>query len=132
MTQRTTDAATIPYYRHLGFTVSEWDEERVIIGAQRRKEISNSHHGVHGGAISSLVDACLSQAIKARLNPGDQVVTISLAIQFVSPGNSDLRGIGRVTKLARTTAFGEATVYDDQESVVAHGLGTFKIWRSSP
>ena len=55
-----------------------------------------------------------------------------MTITYLQPGQGNLIGHGRVVRAGRTIVAVEGTVQDEQGSLVAHGIGTFRILPRRP
>lgn len=121
-------ANTRPFYRHLGLEADpQAGEGRSLVRLRIRPELGNSHGGIHGGAIMSLLDAAMGIAARTVVGKGQGVTTVSLSINFVGAGTGDLVARGRVVRRGRTIASTEAVAEDSEGRVVAHALGTMRI-----
>ena len=119
----------IPYYEYLGFEVVKWAGGAVRIAFPYRPELGNSRGHMHGGAITSLVDACLSQAVKSGLpTPAGAIATVNLAVNFLRMGKGSLVGEGRIVRLGKTVVAAEAYVKDEAGEAVAQAIGTFRVF----
>jgi len=81
---------------------------------------------VHGGAIATLVDTAMGQAVATEL--GDQVpVTVEIKINYLEPGREGtLVATARVHKRGRRFTVLEAEVTQQETGdLVAFGTGTF-------
>lgn len=94
--------------------------------------VSNSRGVVHGGALCTLCDSSIGTAMRSALKPGDQVATIELKVNFISPGQGDLEARSRVLHMGGSTAVGEVEVYTvDGQKLVAKAMATFHIRRGA-
>jgi uncharacterized protein (TIGR00369 family) len=83
---------------------------------------------VHGGVIATLLDACIGVALRTRLAPGSDHVTIDLDVRYLGPVRSGtLVGRGRALKVGRRVSFGEAELTDASGAVVARGAAAFLV-----
>jgi len=101
-----------------------------------RPELCNpASSSVHGGVLSSLVDAAggaalLSMAQGQADYAGQTTVELNVSYLAAAPGRGDLVAEGNVLRLGRTLAVVEAEVRTDEGELVVKGRGTFKVWRS--
>lgn len=93
--------------------------------------VGNPETGViHGGAITSLLDACCGAAVFQALDPPQPIATLDLRIDYMKPATSRVTvlAVARVTKVTRNVAFVRAVAYHDTESdPVATATATFMI-----
>jgi uncharacterized protein (TIGR00369 family) len=118
---------SIPYYEHIGFDIVSRDDGTSIVRLPYKAQLGNSRAHVHGGALSSLLDVSMSQALRSVLLPSATVMTIDLSVHFLAPARGDIIGHGRVVQCGKTIAFVEASLRDDEQNEVARGQGTFRV-----
>jgi uncharacterized protein (TIGR00369 family) len=131
-TQRTEPApaqwrSSPPFYEHLGLRLDALADGRAAIRLPFQKHFANSRGEVHGGAIASLVDAAMSQAVRSTVELGAKVATISLTLNYLAPAHGTLTGKGAVVKGGRSVAFAEAEVIDERATVVCRASATFRV-----
>ena len=115
-----------PFYQHLGLELESLADGKSAIRLPFRKEYGNTRGEVHGGAIATLVDAAMSQAVRSTVEQGARVATISMTINYLAPGVGDLLGRGTVIRAGRNLSFVEAEVTDAGGSVVCRATATFR------
>jgi uncharacterized protein (TIGR00369 family) len=103
--------AELPFNKHCGLEVLQWDAEAVELFLPYSDELS-AHTGIfHGGVVAALLDTTASGAVLAGhdFSKGSRLTTISLSVQYLSvtPGE-DLRAIGRCTRRGRSVHFAQA------------------------
>ena len=87
---------------------------------------TNAHGVLHGGMLSTFLDSMLGGAV--RLAAGRRVVTVHLSIDFIRMARKGewLLGEGRVTRLAKETAFAEGRAYVG-DRIVGRATGVFRL-----
>ena len=115
-----------PFYRHLGLELEALADGKSAIRLPFRKEYGNTRGEVHGGAIATLVDAAMSQAVRSTVELDARVATISMTINYLAPGVGDLVGRGAVIRAGRSLMFVEAEVVDSAGAVVCTASATFR------
>lgn len=86
---------------------------------------------VHGGVISTLLDTAAACAVHTTLPAGVGYTSLDLSVRFLKPvttGSGLLRCEGTVISRGRTTALGEAKLFDEAERLVAHATSTCMIF----
>ena len=87
---------------------------------------------MHGGAISSLIDAAAGGAIisqfAAEEDYGGQA-TLDLNVTFLNAATSDVIAEGRILRSSRALAFTQVDVRTEDGTLVATGRATFSIIR---
>jgi uncharacterized protein (TIGR00369 family) len=115
-----------PFNRWLNFTVLASDDGGLEVKAAWREDwvVNPDRRYTHGGILSAIIDVAADYAIAAKL--GRPVPTIDLRVDFhkaAMPG--DLTAKARVVRLGSQYSTAEASVYDQEGSLVASGRGTY-------
>lgn len=94
--------------------------------------VGNAETGVlHGGAVTSLLDATCGLAVFIRLGSPRRIATLDLRIDYLKPGTCGRDVVARAQcyKLTRQVAFVRALAFHDDESdPIASSAGTFMIF----
>lgn len=116
-----------PFYEHLDLQLDALADGHSAVRLPFQKHFGNSRGEVHGGAVASLVDASLSQAVRSNIARSAKVATISLTLNYLAPAHGDLLCKGTVVKGGRSVAFAEAEVTDERGTIVCRASGTFRV-----
>jgi uncharacterized protein (TIGR00369 family) len=96
--------------------------------------VGNPETGViHGGVITSLLDASCGAAVFQALMDPTPIATLDLRIDYMKPATPrvDVLCVSRVTKVTRNVAFVRATAYhDDEDDPIAMATATFMLGTS--
>jgi acyl-CoA thioesterase len=117
---------TVPFARLLGIELDEVGSGTAKLGLNVRKELTQNHGVVHGGAIASLIDTATAFAIISLLKPGERVTTVDLTISYLRPLTA-----GRVTAVAKVVRAGQrlfvvsAEVFDKDAKLATTALSTY-------
>ncbi|MBX6352043.1 MAG: PaaI family thioesterase [Thermoflavifilum sp.] len=86
---------------------------------------------VHGGFLATLADSAVAAALMPMLEPGEDLVTIDLKINYLrSVRDTDVIGLAKVKHKGRTTALFECTLYDAESGKqVAYCTALYMILR---
>ena len=136
-------ATGVPHNRALGMRLVDFSAqpeqgqaEAVIRLPYDPNFVGNPENGVlHGGVVTSLIDATASSAVFLALLKPTRIATLDLRLDYLKPAspNVDLHAKGVCYKLTRMVAFARAIAYHDDESdPVASAAGTFMIFRDGP
>jgi len=115
-----------PFYRHLGLELDALADGKSSIRLPFRKEYGNTRGEVHGGAIATLVDAAMSQAVRSTVELGARVATISMTVNYMAPAVGDLLCKGAVVRGGRSLMFVEAEVIDSAGTLVCKASATYR------
>lgn len=92
--------------------------------------VGNPDSGVlHGGAITSLLDACCGGAVFLKMPSPIPIATLDLRIDYLKPATPRRGVIARAEcyKLGRSVAFARALAYHDESDPIASAAGTFML-----
>lgn len=132
--------AEIPFVKELGLELHACGEGRAELRLAVAPRHLNSWGVVHGGVLMTLLDVAMAQA--ARSSAGEAtaspqqaapgVATIEMKTTFLRAAQGHLRAVGTVLHRSPTLVFCEASAFDADGDLCAHGTGTFKILRALP
>lgn len=122
----------VPHNRALGIEIVETKRAEVLFGLPYdAKLVGNPDSGVlHGGAITTLLDATSGGAVLAALAELVPIVTLDLRIDYLRPAEAGRAVLARATcyKMTRNVAFTRAVAYhEDPADPIAHSVGTFMV-----
>ena len=117
---------TVPFAQLLGIELDAIERGTATLGLSIRRELTQNHGVVHGGAIASLIDTATAFAIISLLAPREKVTTVDLTISYLRPLTA-----GRVTTVAKVLRAGRrlfvvsAEVRDNDGKLAATALSTY-------
>ena len=86
---------------------------------------------VQGGIIVTLADYALHRAVRSLIKPNQIAVTVELKLNFIAPArNGELTATANVISQGRRLMVGEMEVTDQDQTLIARGLGTYMLIRS--
>ncbi len=103
----------------------------VCLQVRQRKELSNRHGVVHGGALATLLDSAMARAARAIPGTGEIAGTVDIQIQFLQPASGLLTATGRVEHASKSLAFCRGEVRNEAGEAVALASATMKLRRGS-
>lgn len=116
-----------PFYAHVGFELDALADGHATIRMPFKDHLGNSRGAAHGGAIATLADAAMSQAVRSVMDPGGAVATISLTLNYLAPGRGELLCNGHVVRGGRSVIFAEAEVTDEGGKAVCGATGVYRV-----
>jgi uncharacterized protein (TIGR00369 family) len=123
----------VPHNRALGLRllhVSAAEAAAVIQLPWHPRLIGNPETRMtHGGAISTLLDACCGMAVYAKLQTAIPIATLDLRVDSLrlAVPDRDLFARAECYKATRTIAFVRAVAYQDEHDPVASAAATFML-----
>jgi uncharacterized protein (TIGR00369 family) len=133
----------LPFNRVLGIRVTSVDSDGGTMAISMREELIGNvfHRTLHGGVISSVLDAVggltASASLAARAAGLSeekvkamfaQVGTIDLRVDYLRPGRGErFTASGRIMRSGRKVAVVRMEMHADEDLLVAVGTGTYMI-----
>jgi uncharacterized protein (TIGR00369 family) len=90
---------------------------------------------LHGGVISTLIDACGGAAVWSKVEPADAVSTIDLRVDFLRPGGQErLVAEAHVVRLGGRVGVVDVRAFHPSvpERTIATGKGVYNVKRRRP
>ena len=111
----------------VGTEVSSAQEGRAVVSLEAKERHLNPSGTVHGGVVSTLVDASMAEALNTMTEEGEQPFTIQITVNYMKPGKPGaLTSTAEVRKGGERITIVEAeVVQDDDEEVIALATGTY-------
>jgi uncharacterized protein (TIGR00369 family) len=124
--------AVVPHNHALGLEmVSLEDGEARLRLPYSPDLVGNPETGVlHGGAITSLMDACCGAAVFMKLRMPVPIATLDLRIDYLRPAEPgrEVLAHGTCYRVTRNVAFVRGVAYhDDEDDPVAAAAGAFML-----
>jgi uncharacterized protein (TIGR00369 family) len=116
-----------PYYAHIGAVLERLEKGECVLRLAPRPELANTKGDLHGGAIASLLDMVLSQAVRSGYDKSFNVATISLNINYLATANGEVRALGKLIRAGTTIAYLEGEVTGADGAIVARAAATYRI-----
>jgi uncharacterized protein (TIGR00369 family) len=119
------DGATFPNV--LGTELSSTEEGRAIVSLRAEEWHLNDSGTVHGGAVSTLIDVAMAEALNTMTEEGEQPFTIQITVNYMKPGKpGTLTSTAKVRKGGERITIVEAeVVQEEDDEVVALATGTY-------
>ena len=124
--QATFDASPFLGFLRLRVVALDHDAGTLTVSMPMRQELERrlGTGQFHGGPIAAFIDTVGDYAIGMALGGG--VPTINLRIDYLRPAiGGSLTATARVRRAGRTVALVDVDVYDEQQTLVAVGRGTY-------
>ena len=122
----------IPFLNHLGMRQEPSPPgESVVRLPELTPELCNLLPAAHGGVVMTLLDVAMARA--ATSAPGatsSSVVTVEMSSRFIRPARGPLTARGRIVNAGGSLATCQADLFQDDGTLVATAMGTFKYWKA--
>jgi uncharacterized protein (TIGR00369 family) len=111
----------------VGTELSSAEEGRAAVSLEAEERHLNPSGTVHGGAISTLIDASMAEALNTMTEQGEQPFTIQITVNYMKPGKpGTLTSTAQVRKGGERITIVEAeVVQEDEDEVIALATGTY-------
>jgi uncharacterized protein (TIGR00369 family) len=124
-------AGLVPHNRALGLELlSLSDGEALVKLPWAAHLVGNPETGVvHGGVITSLLDACAGAAVFMKLQQPIPIATLDLRVDYFKPATprEPVQARCFCTKMTRNVAFVRGLAFHEESDPVASVTGTFMI-----
>ena len=109
----------------VGTELSSAEEGRAAVSLKAEERHLNPSGTVHGGVISTLIDASMAEALNTMTEADEQPFTIQITVNYMKPGKP-----GRLTSTAEVRKGGERiTIVEaemvQEDEVIALATGTY-------
>jgi uncharacterized protein (TIGR00369 family) len=117
-----------PFFRLLSMTIRELGKGHCLMEATVDEKHFQAFGYVHGGVYASLIDTAAFWAAFCDLDEDAGITTVDLNVNYLAPVHSGkLLARGRLIKLGKTLALGEAEITTGAGKLVAHGTSTIIV-----
>jgi len=118
-----------PFYDHLGLHVLDIGDGVASLMLTPSTALGNSKGDLHGGAIASMMDITLSQAVRSAYPQGINVATISMTVNYLAPSQGKAISHGRVIRSGGSIAYAEGDVKNESGDIVCRVSASYRIIR---
>jgi uncharacterized protein (TIGR00369 family) len=118
-----------PYYDHIGLEVLSIGEGVASLMLKPKSALGNSKGDLHGGAIASMLDITLSQAVRSAYPKNINLSTISMTVNYLSPSQGIATSHGQVIRSGNSIAYAEGEVKNELGDIVCRVSASYRIIR---
>ena len=117
-----------PYPSHMRMTLDHIEIDRAEIVINLEKCHLQPYGIVHGGVVATIIDTATFWAAFLRLPEEDGLVNVDLKLNYLkSIIDGKLIARGTCIRSGRSICYSEASVYDEEENLIAHGTSTLMV-----
>jgi uncharacterized protein (TIGR00369 family) len=111
----------------VGTELSSAEEGRAVVSLKAEERHLNPSGTVHGGVISTLIDASMAEALNTMTEEDEQPFTIQITVNYMKPGKlGTLISTAEVRKGGEQITIVEAEVVQEgEDEVIALATGTY-------
>lgn len=118
--------SAVPYAKLLGIKLEHVAMGTATLLMPVRKNLTQNHGVVHGGAVASLIDSATAFAIIPLLAANEGVTTVDLTISYLRPVRSgEMKAVAKVIRAGRRLISVSAEVFNSDETLTATALSTY-------
>jgi uncharacterized protein (TIGR00369 family) len=126
----------VPFNRYLGIVVGDIEEGVVRLDLPYREEFIGDPRrpALHGGLLSTLIDACGGAAVWSATEQEDRISTVDLRVDFLRPvPPEDIFCVARCVRKGNMVGVAEMNTFavSAPERILATGRGVYNIVRPS-
>jgi len=124
-----------PIAKLMDIRLTQIEKGKAIFTGTPQEFHYNPLGAVHGGYGATLLDSAMGCAVHSTLDPGDIYTTLEFKINFMralTHETGEVRGIGTVINVTRTTAVAEGRIEDASGKLYAFATTTCVIRRAGP
>ena len=104
------------------------EERNAVVTLPYNPDLDHPLGGIHGGVYATMLD-CAGWFTAAAAHEADcWIATAEMSIHFLLPvKQTSLRAVGRVLKSGKRQYIVEMHLYDGQDQLVGHAMGTYIV-----
>ncbi len=120
-----------PYLRLLGVELAALAPGYAKMRLPISERLANPYAGLHGGALSSLADTAVAQALRTLVGAKARTTTVELNITYLSgTTEGEVIAEARILRQGKTLAVGEVDLHDGKGKALARARVTYMIVES--
>ena len=117
-----------PIARYFGMTLSYTEEGNAVVDLPHNPNLDHGAGGIHGGVYADMLDSAGWFTAAAAHDESCWLVTSEMSIHFLLPAErTSLRATGRLIKQGTRQDIAEMHLYNGQDRLVGHAVGTFIV-----
>lgn len=120
-----------PFFKHMSMEVAEIGIGYSVVVAEILRNHMNPFGGLQGGVYASLIDTAAYWSVYCDLQEENGLVSIDLNVDFLAPAlDGKVIARGQRIKSGRTICLGEASMFDGNGRILAHGTSKLMVTRN--
>jgi len=117
-----------PYFRHLSMPIKDIGMGYSLVELEIGNEHLHPFGGLHGGVYASAIDTAAYWAVYCELAEDVGLISLDLKVDYLAPAKAGKLIIkGSRIKIGKTICLAEATVFDQNDKWLAHGVSKMMV-----
>ena len=117
-----------PYPRHMSMVLDQIEIDRADVGLNLAECHLQPFGIVQGGVVATVIDTATFWSSFLRLPEDAGLVNVDLKLNYLMPiVDGKLIAKGTCLRPGRSICYSEAKVFDENESLIAHGTSTLMV-----
>ena len=117
-----------PYPSHMQMTLDQIALDAAEVGIKLAECHLQPYWIVHGGVVATIIDTATFWAAFLRLPEDSGLVNVDLKLNYLqSVIDGKLTARGTCIRSGRSICYSEASVYNENDSLIAHGTSTLMV-----
>ena len=117
-----------PYPSHMQMTLDQIALDAAEVGIKLAECHLQPYGIVHGGVVATIIDTATFWAAFLRLPEDSGLVNVDLKLNYLqSVIDGKLTARGTCIRSGRSICYSEASVYNENDSLIAHGTSTLMV-----
>lgn len=119
---------TCPYFSLLSIEIKELSWGQAVVEVLVQEKHLQPFGIVHGGVFASLLDAAAFWAVYTQVPDDLGMTTVELKLNYLAPLSAGrMIARGKSLRVGKTICLGEASIVNEEETLLAHGTSTMMI-----
>jgi len=119
---------TCPYFSLLSMEIRGLSWGQAVIEVLVQEKHLQPFGIVHGGVFASLLDAAAFWAVYTQVPDDLGMTTVELKLNYLAPLSAGrMIARGKSLRVGKTLCLGEASIVNEEETLLAHGTSTMMI-----
>jgi uncharacterized protein (TIGR00369 family) len=117
-----------PFFKLLSMTVAKLSKGFSVVEIEMENKHLNPFGGIHGGVYASIIDTAAFWSVYCDISESAGLITVDLKTDLLSPVKGGIiNAKGHCIKAGKTICLAEASVFDQNGKILAHGTSKMMI-----
>ncbi|SLM28542.1 Thioesterase superfamily protein [Desulfamplus magnetovallimortis] len=117
-----------PFPEHISMQLTSIDIDCAELSLEIKKSHLQAFGIIHGGVLATLIDTATFWSVFMRIPESAGLVNIDLKLNYLKSVKSGiLTARGKAIRSGKSISYAEASVFDENNALIAHGTSTLMI-----